>query len=1295
MPARTLSCLLAVGLALPVLAAAATPATADTLVSGIVVDTGFGDGLGMNEPTSLHSPTYETTATAVGSVTTFQTRYVSNGQFIGPQVSVAPPTSAATLAPGHYTTAKSATETLAGLLVESSTRCSAAEGTLDVTEVAYTNGLISSLAASWSYRCAGTTAWAFGEVRHASTSGVTSGRETRFLHLGPTGIGTTTPAKASVLGNNGTLPLTFGTAHFTGTHPGDFAIAGDGCSGQTLAVGATCEVSVTSSPTVRGERSAVLEIPDGTARGFRRTAVYSTGTTAPAAPQAVAATTATDGVGVTWASPADDGGSTVTGFQVYRGTTADDLTLLGTTRGLRYGDPLSDTTSASTPYVYAVKAVNAIGASPLSLTATATTPASAAVPSSTALLSLDLASGYAPALADASVLRRDAANGDSVSAGESIDRNLGLTGARVGSSTLDATLTPPTGTMVQAGSFPLASVADATHGRLTVWGMGGYSYCLPGTGTADVARIERTAAGAIAFLDADLSFACGGGTTLHHLAVRVGTSTPFAEVQVPDVAAGPVAVSTTKTVQSTYTNSGTTAVTVTGVVLSAPAGGAAVDWSLPAGGATCAGAVLAPGGSCSTDVQVAPTAGGSRPGLITYTDSTPAGTHVRRLSAEGAITPAAPDGFSVSRRGGKVSLSWSSWSDVGQAPTSWTVLVGPDADHLSPLASVTSPTVTDPSTADGYRLYRVSGTNAAGTGPSTDVPVDARLQVPTAAGITTVKTLRLSWSPAGGLPADPITSYRVYRGTTAATLAPVGDVSATQYSTAAPAPGVHAYFAVAPLVGATVGPRSNVVDLVGTSTQLVVATVKNSSSTIDIRGTNGGTTSSLPESGPDYAHARIEVAVNPKGTQVAYVQLSLTNGVFDVWVRNVDGSRAPVRLTSPGKPKSGLSWSPDGTKVAFSEFDGTSTSLKVVTVTGTSLVTVPKSTDLSNPSWLDAATLVAEDDSSWTAPLVKVVVATGARTPLARTAGGTSPSVRPDSTEVAFLLPNGPDDYELLRVLNLKTGSVRAVPAPADSYLSRPSWTRDGSRLFLSAEGDVVSVASNGAGAFSVVYSGDVLSVAVSTPDTTAPTGVKLAGVPATTLATTVTPTFSATDAMNGVATYTLLTRKAAYNGSFGASTATVLTAARAVAVAKGYTYCFSVRATDRAGNVSAATAEQCTSVPMDDRMLARSSTFTPVTSSAYYASTGMRTTTRGATLTRGVTATKQLYLVVTTCPSCGTLDVLVGSARIGAVNLASRTTVNKKVIALPPFSTRNGTVTLRVTSRSKMVLVDGLGVRK
>jgi hypothetical protein len=1291
---RALSCLLAAGLVLPALAVMATSASADPLVSGIVVDTGYSDGLFLSAPSTLLSPTYEATSTAAGAVTTFRTRVVSTGTYTGPTVSIAPPTNAATLAVGHYTTADAPTASLAGLVVKASSTCATgAEGTLDVADVGYAGSAISSLAASWSYRCNSTTAWAFGEVRYASPYGVRSGSQVRFLQLGNAGVGTTTAAKSTLLRNNGTLPLTFGAAaHFTGANPGDFAVSADACSGQTLAVGATCSMSVTSTPTAGGNRVAVLEVPDGSARGFRHTDVDSVGLTAPSPPLSVAAATATDGVGVTWAWSANSGGSPVTGFQVFRGTSADDLTLLGTIDGLRFGDVLSGTTAASTPYVYAVKAVNAIGTSPMSATVSATTPTTVTVPNDTALLSFD--PGYR---SDPSSTRRDRAVGDTVTASASSQSStLSLNGVRGGAPPMNATFNAPAGSALAVGTYALASTADASHGTLSVSAPG--SYCQPGTGTADITRLELTAAGDVAFLDADLSFACGAGTILNHLSARLGTSTPYSEVTVPDIDAGQVAVGAAETVQSSYTNTGTTTVTVNRVAVTAPDGSATSDWSLAAGGATCAGAVLTPGTSCHTDISSTPSAGGTRSGLVVYSDSTPAGTHTRHLTTYGALAPFAPTSFWVSRLAGKVTLSWSSaYNGDGHTPSSWTVLVGPDSDHLSPLETVTSPTVTDPSTADGYRVYRVTGVNAAGPGSSTDVPVDAGLDAPTVAGFTTVKTLKLSWQTGSKLSSDPVTGYRIYRGTTAAALAPVGDVTSTSYTAAAPAAGVHSFFAVAPLMGATLGPRSNVFDLVGTSTQLVVSTLSNGSSGIDIRGTNGGTTSTLPESNPGYPQARLDVAVNPKGTQVAYVLESFTT-VFsdDLWVRNVDGTGVPLQLTFTGLPKGGVAWSPDGTKVAFSEL-GSSSVLRIVNSNGTGLTTVPSSNDLSYPSWLSNSTLVAEDDISATAPLVTISLTTGGRTPLTATSGAISPSVRPDATEIAYLLPSGPNGYDLLRVLNLKTNTVRVVPAPGNSYLNTPSWTRDGGLLYTATDsGNVVSVPSSGASAYSMAMSGDAFGVAVSTPDTTGPTGVKLAGVPAYTLGTSVTPTFSASDALNGIGSYTLLYRRAAYNGSFGAATAVAVTMPRAIAVARGYTYCFSVRATDRAGNVSATTAEQCTVVPMDDRSLARSSAFSPITGSAYYASTAMRTTSKSATLARtGVTSAKQLFLVVTTCSTCGTLDVLVGSSRVASVNLRSATTVNKKVIALPSFSTRSGTVTLRVTSTGKTVIVDGLGVRK
>ena len=56
-------------------------------------------------------------------------------------------------------------------------------------------------------------------------------------------------------------------------------------------------------------------------------------------------------------------------------------------------------------------------------------------------------------------------------------------------------------------------------------------------------------------------------------------------------------------------------------------------------------------------------------------------------------------------------------------------------------------------------------------------------------------------------------------------------------------------------------PRSAVVDLVGTTTQLVVSTLNANSSGIDIRGTNGGTGNTLPLTNSWFPLARGSVYV--------------------------------------------------------------------------------------------------------------------------------------------------------------------------------------------------------------------------------------------------------------------------------------------------------------------------------------------------------------------------------------------------------------------------------------------------
>jgi hypothetical protein len=90
--------------------------------------------------------------------------------------------------------------------------------------------------------------------------------------------------------------------------------------------------------------------------------------------------TAGDGsVLLTWTEPADDGGSPITAYEVYRGDAAGTATLLTTVPGsLEYLD--SSVTNGQT-YFYEVAAVNAVGLGARSGEVSATPQAAATTPS--------------------------------------------------------------------------------------------------------------------------------------------------------------------------------------------------------------------------------------------------------------------------------------------------------------------------------------------------------------------------------------------------------------------------------------------------------------------------------------------------------------------------------------------------------------------------------------------------------------------------------------------------------------------------------------------------------------------------------------------------------------------------------------------------------------------------------------------------------------------------------------------------------------------------------------------------
>lgn len=145
----------------------------------------------------------------------------------------------------------------------------------------------------------------------------------------------------------------------------------------------------------------------------------------------------------------------------------------------------------------------------------------------------------------------------------------------------------------------------------------------------------------------------------------------------------------------------------------------------------------------------------------------------------------------------------------------------------------------------------------------------------------------------------------------------------------------------------------------------------------------------------------------------------------------------------------------------------------------------------------------------------------------------------------------------------------------------------------------------------------------------------------------------------------------------------------------RGFTYCVSVRARNRAGQLSAWSGGRCLTRALDDRRLSPSSGWTARKGAKFYAGTFRVTTRKGATLTRTGARVKRVGVVATTCRVCGVVNVLVDGKKVGRVNLASPTFRRRQVRMLPPFKLERGTVTVKVRSSGKRVQIDGIVISR
>ena len=226
----------------------------------------------------------------------------------------------------------------------------------------------------------------------------------------------------------------------------------------------------------------------------------------------------------------------------------------------------------------------------------------------------------------------------------------------------------------------------------------------------------------------------------------------------------------------------------------------------------------------------------------------------------------------------------------------------------------------------------------------------------------------------------------------------------------------------------------------------------------------------------------------------------------------------------------------------------------------------------------------------------------------------------------------------------------------------------------------------------------DSRSIDLRLLDVAAP-ALGLASIPAFTQFTSQRVTYAAVDNRAGVASYDVRWQRGSpttlfsawqYPSSWQGTTATAKTL---TGMATGWTYCFSVRVRDRAGNVSAWSLPLCTAKMFDDRSLTASHGWTRATGKAgFYAGSYTRTTRYGATLTRSGTFTR-VAVTAMKCPTCGKVAIYSGSTLLKSLSLRSSTTgMTTWVSSVRPRQTT--TLKLRVvTTGNKPVVVDSFGM--
>jgi CSLREA domain-containing protein len=512
----------------------------------------------------------------------------------------------------------------------------------------------------------------------------------------------------------------------------------------------------------------------GNTSEFSQNVQVSTGpATLPGAPNLTSAVAGNGDITLSWTAPSNNGGSSISGYKIYRGTsTGGESLLTSVDNGTSYDDA---SVSPGTTYYYEVAAVNAVGTGPVSNERFATFQGTSVIVKDTFQRTVSAGFGTADIGGTWTVTQTARTKVTGTQGviygwtGGNQDTSASIPVTRADTDTLaEVTLsaTDPSGAGYQPRVVARAQT-DPRNGyvaRLVHQTSGAVNYGLSrvdnagGTGSIVLAYgtlLSSGGAGTSWWIRLDVQ-----GTSVKAKFWRDGTQEP-----------------------STWTATATDSYWTTGT---------------PAVGTYVGGGLTSPFPSIGFD-------------NITVTD----------LGGSASTTvPTAPSLTSATGSTGSVALQWSAPSnDGGSAITGYNVYRATSSGNETLLASVANQTsYTDTSVTNGTTyFYTVAAVNSVGTGAQSNelsATPGAASSAPGAPSLTSASgssgSVSLQWSVPASDGGSAITGYNVYRATSSGNetlLASVGNQ--TSYTDATVTNGTTYFYTVAAVNSVATGPQSN------------------------------------------------------------------------------------------------------------------------------------------------------------------------------------------------------------------------------------------------------------------------------------------------------------------------------------------------------------------------------------------------------------------------------------------------------------------------------------------------------